>query len=118
MTQINSYRYRTQVKNPDGGNEVDYRWGAPVTKRAAMFNVMSFNARMDTTQPDGADGSDGPNAWPHRRELLAANIELAAPDLLGMQEVRGAHAEQPQHWWSLSTVPLPAERVDTCVAAC
>ena len=55
----------------------------------AKFKVMSFNARMDTTQPDGGDGADGGDAWPHRREWLARNIEAFDPDLLGMQEVRG-----------------------------
>ena len=51
------------------------------------ISVMSYNARMDTTQPDGSDGSDGADAWPHRRELLLENIRAADPDLLGMQEV-------------------------------
>ena len=53
----------------------------------APVRVMSFNARMDTTQPDGSDGDDGSDAWPHRRELLLEDIAAQSPDLLGMQEV-------------------------------
>ena len=53
----------------------------------APMRVMSFNARMDTTQPDGSDGSDGTDAWPHRRALLLEDIAAQSPDLLGMQEV-------------------------------
>ena len=46
----------------------------------AKFTVMSYNARMDTTEPSGSDGSDGPNAWPHRRELLAVSgLTLIVP---------------------------------------
>ena len=51
------------------------------------LRVMSYNARMDTTQPDGSDGDDGADAWPHRRELLLQDIRAQDPDLLGMQEV-------------------------------
>ena len=53
----------------------------------SSMRVMSFNARMDTTQPDGSDGGDGADAWPHRRALLLEDIAAQSPDLLGMQEV-------------------------------
>ena len=44
------------------------------------IRAMSFNIRLDLA-------SDGVNAWPHRREMVAALIRHEAPDLLGMQEV-------------------------------
>lgn len=47
--------------------------GAPIT-------AMTFNIRLDLP-------SDGPNAWPQRKELVFALIRHEAPDLLGMQEV-------------------------------
>ncbi|MEW4448252.1 endonuclease/exonuclease/phosphatase family protein [Qipengyuania sp. JC766] len=42
--------------------------------------AMTFNIRLDTQ-------SDGPNAWPHRKEMVAALISHERPHLLGMQEV-------------------------------
>jgi len=47
---------------------------------AASLRVMSFNVRQ-------MDGDDGPNAWEHRKELLAETICMQAPDLLGTQEI-------------------------------
>lgn len=47
---------------------------------AAPIRAMTFNIRLDTD-------SDGPDAWPHRKEMVAALIRREAPDLLGMQEV-------------------------------
>ena len=47
---------------------------------AAPIRAMTFNIRLDTD-------SDGPNAWPHRKDMVAALIEREAPDLLGLQEV-------------------------------
>lgn len=47
---------------------------------AAPIRVMTFNIRLDL-------GSDGANAWPNRKALVAALIRHEAPDLLGMQEV-------------------------------
>jgi endonuclease/exonuclease/phosphatase family metal-dependent hydrolase len=40
---------------------------------------MSFNLRLDLA-------SDGPNAWPHRRDWVASLIRFHAPDALGVQE--------------------------------
>jgi endonuclease/exonuclease/phosphatase family metal-dependent hydrolase len=40
---------------------------------------MTFNLRYDTP-------SDGANAWPHRRDWVAALIRFHAPDALGVQE--------------------------------
>ena len=51
------------------------------------MRVMSFNARKDTSQPDGTDGRDGSDAWPHRRELLLEDIFAQNPDILGTQEL-------------------------------
>jgi len=47
--------------------------GAPV-------RAMTFNIRLDLA-------SDGANAWPRRKEMVAAVIRREAPDLLGTQEV-------------------------------
>ncbi len=44
------------------------------------IQVMTFNIRLDTA-------SDGANAWPKRKELVAELIRHEAPDILGMQEV-------------------------------
>jgi endonuclease/exonuclease/phosphatase family metal-dependent hydrolase len=50
----------------------------PVTA-AAPLRVMTFNLRYDTP-------SDGANAWPHRRDWVAALIRFHAPDAVGVQE--------------------------------
>ena len=44
------------------------------------IGAMTYNIRLDLA-------SDGANAWPHRRDLVAALIRHEAPDLLGIQEV-------------------------------
>lgn len=44
------------------------------------IRAMTYNIRLDLA-------SDGANAWPHRRAMVAALIRHEAPDLLGMQEV-------------------------------
>lgn len=48
--------------------------------RDAGLRVMTYNIRLDLA-------SDGTNAWPHRKEMVAALIRHEAPDILGMQEV-------------------------------
>jgi endonuclease/exonuclease/phosphatase family metal-dependent hydrolase len=45
----------------------------------APLRVMTFNLRYDTP-------SDGANAWPHRRDWVAALLRFHAPDALGVQE--------------------------------
>lgn len=44
------------------------------------LRTMTYNIRLDLA-------SDGANAWPHRKAMIAALIRHEAPDLLGMQEV-------------------------------
>src|SRR5688500_16527496 len=46
---------------------------------APPLRIMSFNLRLDLA-------SDGPNAWPHRRDWVASLIRFHAPDALGVQE--------------------------------
>ena len=46
---------------------------------APPLRVMTFNLRYDTP-------SDGPNAWPNRRDWVAALVRFHAPDALGVQE--------------------------------
>lgn len=53
--------------------------GARDPSRAGL-RAMTYNIRLDLA-------SDGANAWPHRRDMVAAVIRHEAPDLLGMQEV-------------------------------
>jgi endonuclease/exonuclease/phosphatase family metal-dependent hydrolase len=43
------------------------------------LRIMSFNLRLDLA-------SDGPNAWPHRRDWVASLIRFHAPDAVGVQE--------------------------------
>ena len=49
-------------------------------RSAAELRAMTFNIRLDLA-------SDGANAWPNRKEMVAALIRHEAPDLVGMQEV-------------------------------
>lgn len=53
---------------------------APTTQRGDDLRAMTFNIRYDTAQ-------DGEDAWPNRRESVAALIGFYAPDVLGLQEV-------------------------------
>ncbi|CAH0999105.1 hypothetical protein LEM8419_00401 [Neolewinella maritima] len=53
-------------------------FGAP-EGRAQSLKVMTYNVRLDVA-------SDSLNAWPHRRDFLADQIEFHAPDVLGTQE--------------------------------
>lgn len=48
--------------------------------RQERLRAMTYNIRLDLA-------SDGTNAWPHRRERVAALIASQAPDVLGLQEV-------------------------------
>jgi endonuclease/exonuclease/phosphatase family metal-dependent hydrolase len=43
------------------------------------LRIMTFNLRLDLA-------SDGPNAWPHRRDWVASLIRFHAPDAIGVQE--------------------------------
>lgn len=43
------------------------------------LSVMSYNIRLDVA-------SDGENAWPNRREVLASQVAFHAPDVIGTQE--------------------------------
>jgi endonuclease/exonuclease/phosphatase family metal-dependent hydrolase len=51
----------------------------PERTPASPLRVMTFNLRLDVA-------SDGPNAWPHRRDWVAGLIRFHAPDALGVQE--------------------------------
>lgn len=44
------------------------------------LRFMTYNIRLDVA-------SDGENAWPHRRDWVAAQIDWLRPDVFGMQEV-------------------------------
>ncbi|HEX6179211.1 MAG TPA: endonuclease/exonuclease/phosphatase family protein [Thermoanaerobaculia bacterium] len=45
----------------------------------APFRVMTYNIRLNLA-------SDGPNAWPHRRDAVASMVRFHDPDLLSLQE--------------------------------
>jgi endonuclease/exonuclease/phosphatase family metal-dependent hydrolase len=49
------------------------------TLSAPPLRIMTFNLRLDLA-------SDGPNAWPYRREWVASLIRFHAPDAIGVQE--------------------------------
>ena len=56
------------------------RAGAPAPGVATPpLRVMSFNLRLDVA-------SDGPNAWPHRKDRVAALIRFHDPHAVGVQE--------------------------------
>lgn len=58
-------------------------WAATAPARAddaAELRVMTYNIRLDIA-------SDGPNAWPHRKDWVADQVQWLRPDVLGMQEV-------------------------------
>jgi endonuclease/exonuclease/phosphatase family metal-dependent hydrolase len=53
----------------------------PTSARAPLpVRLMTYNIRLDLA-------SDGVNAWPHRRDWVAAQIQWLRPDIFGMQEV-------------------------------
>lgn len=61
------------------------------------MRVMTFNVRF-------GDANDGPNSWPHRRNLVMATIEDTAPDVIGVQEaldyqVTAIANEFPEYAW-------------------
>lgn len=49
-------------------------------REETRIRAMTYNIRLDVA-------SDGPNAWPFRKDMVVALIRHEAPDLLGMQEV-------------------------------
>lgn len=49
-------------------------------REPVSLRLMTYNIRLDIP-------SDGPNAWPHRRDWVVAQVEWLHPDLFGMQEV-------------------------------
>jgi len=53
---------------------------AAAAREPLSLRLMTYNIRLDLT-------SDGVNAWPHRREWVAAQVTWLHPDIFGMQEV-------------------------------
>lgn len=53
---------------------------------AAPLRVMSFNVRVPVDQ-------DGPNAWPHRKDILVDLVASAKPDVVGTQELKRIQAD-------------------------
>lgn len=63
----------------------------------APLRVMSFNIRLNTA-------GDSADAWPHRREGVAALIRFHDPDLVGLQEAQQGQLEDlqralPEYGW-------------------
>jgi endonuclease/exonuclease/phosphatase family metal-dependent hydrolase len=52
---------------------------APPASAQVPLDVMTFNIRT-------ANGRDGANAWPNRKDLLVETIERSAPQVVGLQE--------------------------------
>ena len=61
-----------------GGNAAAFQT-RPGSRTPAPLRVMTFNLRLDLA-------SDGPNAWPYRRDWVGALVRFHAPDALGVQE--------------------------------
>lgn len=71
--------------------------GSSLGEQPLALDVMTFNIRTSAV-PDGDD------AWPHRRELVAATIARAAPAVLGLQEALAEQIEfledaLPEYRW-------------------
>jgi endonuclease/exonuclease/phosphatase family metal-dependent hydrolase len=64
-------------------SSVDRGRGSAALPAALPLRVMTFNIRLDLA-------SDGPNAWPHRRDWVAALIRFHGADVVGVQEALAA----------------------------
>ena len=53
--------------------------GCATTPPAEPFRVMTYNIRVNLA-------SDGPNAWPHRKDAVASIVLAEKADILGVQE--------------------------------
>jgi endonuclease/exonuclease/phosphatase family metal-dependent hydrolase len=77
-------------------------WGCanpsgPAGAALSVVRIMSFNIRYDTP-------ADGPNAWPHRKDIAAGTIAFHRPAIAGLQEVlvsqlRDLEALLPEYAW-------------------
>jgi endonuclease/exonuclease/phosphatase family metal-dependent hydrolase len=87
-------RFATEARQADGRLETHRRrvsgpaamgslavllLGLSLAVQAQPFNAATYNLRLNLA-------SDGPNAWPHRREAVRALIRHHEIDLLGTQE--------------------------------
>lgn len=87
-------RFATEARQADGrlethrrrvGGPAAMRWlavlllGLSHVVQAQPFNAATYNLRLNLA-------SDGPNAWPHRRDAVRALIRHHEIDLLGTQE--------------------------------
>lgn len=63
-------------RTPSPGHSVAEYGSSP---SATPLRIMTFNLRLDLA-------SDGPNAWPYRRDWVASLIRFHAPDAVGVQE--------------------------------
>jgi endonuclease/exonuclease/phosphatase family metal-dependent hydrolase len=87
-------RFATEARQTDGRLEIHrrrvrglaaMRWvavmvlGLSLAVQAQPFNAATYNLRLNLA-------SDGPNAWPHRRDAVRALIRYHEIDLLGTQE--------------------------------
>lgn len=52
----------------------------PARVAATSLRIMTFNVRMNSA-------SDGPNAWPRRKDIAAGTIAFHRVDIAGLQEV-------------------------------
>src|SRR5512137_2866370 len=52
----------------------------PAREATASLRIMTFNIRMNSA-------SDGPNAWPLRKDIAAGTIAFHRPHIAGLQEV-------------------------------
>lgn len=69
----------------------------PLTLLAQQMNVISFNIRLNTPK-------DGPNAWPHRIEMVTGLLRFHDADIFGLQEafyeqITDIRKELPGYEW-------------------
>ena len=68
-----------------------------VAEAQVSFNVMTFNIRT-------ANGRDGENAWPNRKEVVVETISRFSPQVVGLQEALDEQVEYldamlPEYRW-------------------
>lgn len=84
-------------RTPSSGHAVTEQGTTPL---GPPLRIMTFNLRLDLA-------SDGPNAWPYRRDWVASLIRFHAPDAIGVQE---ALAHMLRATQAGLVIPLPRPR--------
>ncbi|MCK7482471.1 MAG: hypothetical protein M0C28_39125 [Candidatus Moduliflexus flocculans] len=70
-------------------------WPRPAPGPAAARDAAVRDPGRDVQHPD-EHLSDGPNAWPLRKDLVAGTVSFHRPHVVGLQEVLGFPAPRPR----------------------